>query len=141
MPAADAPGTKSVRSVGRRLEQLAGESLARALFYAPSPEAIVDAQVALALEHLKDQRELRDKLLRRLLATECELDTLALPLPGYYMQHDPGLRSWVRERLLLVDAERRQVLVDHERRVADLENQLLHLVSQRIMLRGGNAER
>ena len=142
MPEADATNHDAVPRVGRQLEKLARGSLGRALFYSTSPEAIVDAQVALTLELLERERALRGRLLRVLVATECSLDTLVLPLPGYYLRHDQVRELWVRERLLLIDAERRQVLVEYERRVGELETQLLQLVGQRVMLReSGGPER
>ena len=142
MSETNAASRDACRRVGRRLEEMARGSLARGLFYSASPEAIVDAQVALTLEHLERQHALRDRMLKGLLVAECLLDTLLLPLPGYYLKHERGLTSWVRERLLHVDAERRQILVEHARRVEELETQLLQLVGQRVMLReNGGSER
>ena len=135
MPAPDAPGAHADGRVSRTLEELARSLASGALLHSTSPEAIVEAQVGLVLEHLDRERLLRDALLRHLLVAECRLETLVLRLPGYYLQHDGRLHSQVRDRLLGLDAERRQIVVEHERRIQELESQLLQLVSQRMMLR------
>jgi len=106
----------------------------RALLHSSTPEALVEAQVWLTLEHLERQRQLRDLILKQLLQTECVLDTLILPMEGSYRIHEPALESWVRGHLLTVEQERRRAIAEHERRMADLESQLLQLVSQRTML-------
>lgn len=117
-----------------RLEYLAHAFCGKAVLRDASPEAFVEAQLALTLEHLARQRAMSVQLLRQLVRTECSLDTLVLPTGNSYRSPDPALKSWVRDRLLALEQERRRVIVEHERRVAELEVQLLQLLSQRLVL-------
>lgn len=142
MPGAVAQRRRGVGSVGKSLEDLARSLSSRRLTYSATPEAFVEAQLALALEHIDRQRELRAALMKQILGAECRLDTLLLPLPGGYLQHDSRVKYLVRDRLLGLEQERRRIAGEHDRRVAELETQLLQLVIQRLVLgENGGSER
>ena len=143
MPRASATGRDAGRGVGRSLDELARSLCSDRLLDAASPESFVEAQISLLLEHLRRQRSLREMLLKEMLSTECALDTLVLPIEGGYRDHDPALKAQVRDRLLALDQERRRLGVEHARRVAEIEVELLRLVSQRLVLQGngGNGRR
>jgi hypothetical protein len=116
------------------LLQIARTLAPRRMLSTSSPEALVEAQVAVLLRQLDRQLELNTAIERYLLRTECYLETLLLPLPGGYLEHSPSLKAWVRERQLSVDAERRRLLMEHEHRIVELETRLLHALSQRLVL-------
>jgi hypothetical protein len=134
-------GTDAPAAVGSRLESLARSLCSSALFYTDSPEAFVDAQLALTLEHLERQRILQRVLCKQLVTAECALDTLLLPFDNSYRPRDPTLEGWVRDRLLSLGQEGRRIAMDTERAVEVLEAQLLQLVTQRFMLGGRRAQR
>lgn len=131
----------ATQTVGRSLQALAKSLCSGVELSSDGPEAFVEAQLALMLEHLDRQRLLKRTLLDQLMAAECILDSLVLPDDARYRPPNPLLESWVRDRLLVIGAERRQIVAEHERRVADLETRVLHLVSQRLVLGGTDAER
>ena len=119
-------------SFSHQLEERA-RSLARKITWDPSVSSSIEREVALTLEHLDTTREFREEQLRRLLKAECYVESDLLKLDSYRPRQYHFMfdsRDRLKNKLLQIDKERRQLLSTHLQETRELQGKLFNLLNQ-----------
>lgn len=131
---------KPPKSSSEKLEERARALLAdRSRNETVGIERVLDNELALALDQLTRNRNLHDRLERRLLLMECYVDTEIIqrsPRPPFYYDRYWHDRQMLRGRLVKIEDERRRLALQREESMRPLHDKLLNLIHRRELLRG-----
>lgn len=100
--------------------------------------SVLERELRLTLEHIDRVREIHENLRRNLLRQECYLDTEIMqrsPRPPYYIDDRLKERDRLRDRLRLIESERRRLTLVEEEQLRPLREQLLTLLNRHRQLK------
>ena len=133
-------------SFGRSLEQRANELTEglEAQRWDDSAVAVMQREIALALDHIHSLRELREQQRHSLLRVECYIYTELIQMeqrtPRYSPYRFPE-REKLQRRLQQLEQERRKLAADQQERLQALRDRLLSLLNRHAQLTFENGDR
>lgn len=132
------------RKVAKNLEAIA-RSFRRAskVGFGSSPKSHLAGEIASLSERLDATREAHIDELRDLLRDECRIDTDLLALVSYRPKihlYRGKERSNLKNKLLEIRREKRRLMRDHEKEVANLQDRLFRSLRQHQSLEGGDEQ-
>ena len=104
-----------------------------------SPRSHLALEIAVLSERLDGLRELHSDQLKGLLREECKIDTDLMRLVSYNPRvffYRDRVRDNLKNRLFQLKKDRRRLISDHEREVADHQDRLFKLLRQYATLGG-----
>ena len=97
------------------------------------PLSVLEQEIVLVSEHLDEIRQVHQEQLRHLIRAECYVETDLMKLDFYNPRQYQILfkaRDNLKNKLLQIDKERRQLVTTHTREVRELHDKLFSLLAQ-----------
>ena len=102
-----------------------------------APSSMIEREIALTLDRIRNARHLKGRLNDNILETECGVDTELMQMEDRTPRYSPYRfpeREKLQRRLFFLDVERRRLETVHAEKMNDLWERLLNLLHKRSLL-------